>query len=78
MLEVLSVATEAIDVGTHTASEFEKSFNRLSLANSVVQVIASTPFKRLLAPYFTKILNFQCGMKVKVISHGFLTTTLRF
>jgi len=79
MLEVLSVTTEAMEVGNHShTSDFEKADKRLTLASCIVHLIASTPFKRLLAPYFTKLLNFHCGMKAKVISHGFLMTKLRY
>eukprot|EP01035_Chromulina_nebulosa_P020833 gene20833-27001_t len=78
MQEVLSVVSESIEREESVSSDhFDQHRKRQSLASAIIQMFASSPFKRLLAPYFTKILTFQCGVKVKTLSHGYLVTKSR-
>ncbi|KAJ1430624.1 hypothetical protein B484DRAFT_49966, partial [Ochromonadaceae sp. CCMP2298] len=48
----------------------------LSSAVSLLGLIAASPFKRLLVPYFSRILTFQAGLQAKIISSGFLAHQL--
>jgi sugar lactone lactonase YvrE len=42
-------------------------------AENVLNVLAAGPFKRLLAPYFCRLLTFQCGIKAKILAECFLS-----
>ena len=79
MQEVLSVVSESIERGEAASSDdFDRLSKRQSLAQGIIKMFASSPFKRLLAPYFTKILTFQCGVKVKTLSHAYLVSKSRY
>ena len=47
----------------------------MNAAMELVSFIASTSYKRLLIPFFIRVLTFKAGMKVKVIASGFLSNT---
>lgn len=78
MLEILSVTIDSIErTDSSICDDYERRNKQQSLANAIIQMLATSPYKRLLAPYFTKILTFQCGIRAKILSHGFLLSKSR-
>jgi hypothetical protein len=77
MKEVVSVKSELVDSECASNEDFEKHNQRQSMASDVIELLAASSFKRLLAPYYTKILTFQCGIKARILSHGFLLSNNR-
>lgn len=71
MRELIHVIVEDPSECITTASAIVKE-KVLNTAKSLIQYISGTSYKGLLAPYFVRVIIFQCGIKAKIISSSFL------
>lgn len=84
MSELVSVVTEMIatkeletaHMHTEDGGSVHRNVERFEVALSLIAQIAATPFRRLLVPYFTRVLIFQCGVRAKLVSGGILSSKL--
>jgi hypothetical protein len=87
MRELLNIITESLastaltpamtleEEGSASASTTASSTaERVDLAVEILAEIAQTPFRRVLVPYFTRILTFQCGIRARLVSSSLLAT----
>ncbi len=86
MAEVLSAITEGLSPSSQTENDedyvssagAQKRIKELAAepcfkaAEQVLLALATGPFKRLLAPYFCRLLTFQCGIQARLQAHAFL------
>jgi len=55
----------------HAAASHQFLFDT---ALNLIALIAATPFRRLLVPYFTRVATFHSGMRARLVSGGLLTS----
>jgi DNA-binding beta-propeller fold protein YncE len=79
MAEVVSVVTSTAFSGDYNSNHHnegdeagEHDEDRFSLALAVLRELAGGPFRRLLAPYFCRVLIVQCGLRSKLLASGYL------
>lgn len=77
MSELLSVANEMVQSREAESVDGETVHQeRYEIALRLLTQLASSPFRRLLVPYFTRVLIFQCGMRAKLVSGGILSSRM--
>ena len=48
--------------------------SHFAVALDVLRVLAHGPFKRLLAPYFCRVIIVHCGLRAKILARNYLTS----